>query len=155
MLFYGCLQLGGLDIQCTRNIYGRQISSFEGKIKLQEPSLYGKDVRNSDEFHGIFIRAPGVAKVYSSSVKILATLADAENSIVAVQQNNMIATCFHPELTNDSRLAFVLCGEHSSQQILFIERLIFNSIIHVHSFPCTLFSLHSLNRKLLHMRIMH
>lgn len=103
VLFYGCLQLGGLDIQCTRNIYGRQISSFEGKIKLQEPSLYGKDVQNSDEFHGIFIRAPGVAKVYSSSVKILATLADAENSIVAVQQHNMIATCFHPELTSDSR----------------------------------------------------
>ena len=84
-------------------MYGRQISSFEGKVKLQEPSLCSKDVQNPDEFHGIFIRAPGVAKICSSSVKILATLADANNTVVAVQQNNMIATCFHPELTNDSR----------------------------------------------------
>ena len=100
-------QLGGLDIQCTRNIYGRQISSFEGKLKLQEPSLYTKHVPSPnqypDEFHGVFIRAPGVARILSPSVKILATLTDADKSVVAVQQKNMMATCFHPELTDDVR----------------------------------------------------
>lgn len=100
-------QLGGLGIQCTRNIYGRQISSFEGKLKLQEPSLYTKHVpppnQNPDEFHGVFIRAPGVARILSPSVKILATLTDSDNNVVAVQQKNMMATCFHPELTDDVR----------------------------------------------------
>lgn len=42
-------------------------------------------------------------KVNSPSVKVLATLIDEENSIVAVQQDNLIATCFHPELTDDAR----------------------------------------------------
>ncbi len=56
-----------------------------------------------DEFHGVFIRAPGVAKLNSPNVRVLATLADSDNTIVAVEQNNLIATCFHPELTTDTR----------------------------------------------------
>ncbi len=103
-------QLGGLDIQCTRNIYGRQISSFEGKLKLKEPALCHEartpqhtPEQKPDEFHGIFIRAPGVARVNSPSVRVLATLAESDNTVVAVQQNNLMATSFHPELTTDTR----------------------------------------------------
>lgn len=59
--------------------------------------------QNPDEFHGVFIRAPGVARILSPSVKILATLTDSDNNVVAVQQKNMMATCFHPELTDDVR----------------------------------------------------
>ena len=51
----------------------------------------------------MFIRAPGIVKLLSPTVKVLATLKDEENSVVAVQQDNLIATCFHPELTDDLR----------------------------------------------------
>ena len=71
-------------------------------MKLHEPSLCTA-VQKPDEFHGIFIRAPGVAKVTSPSVKVLATLDKADNTVVAVQQENLMATCFHPELTDDMR----------------------------------------------------
>ena len=104
------LQLGGIDIQCSRNMYGRQISSFEGRLTLQDPMLWQQSASTAsagllkeNEFHGVFIRAPGVAKVNSPNVKILATLADADNSVVAVRQDNLMATCFHPELTDDLR----------------------------------------------------
>ena len=56
-----------------------------------------------DEFQGIFIRAPGIVKLNSPSVHILATLDDSENTVVAVRQGHLMATCFHPELTSDPR----------------------------------------------------
>ena len=109
MLFL-LLQLGGIDIQCSRNMYGRQINSFECQLTLQDPALWKQSARvassgpqKENECHGVFIRAPGVAKVNSPNVKILATLADADNAVVAVQQDNLMATCFHPELTSDLR----------------------------------------------------
>ncbi len=36
-------------------------------------------------------------------VKVLARICNEEKTIVAVQQGNMIGTCFHPELTDDVR----------------------------------------------------
>ena len=100
-------QIGGLNIQSTRNIYGRQISSFEGKIKLHDRALYSNvHSANScacDEFHGVFIRAPGIARINSPGVDTLATLEDSENTMVAVRQGPLMATCFHPELTTDQR----------------------------------------------------
>ena len=111
-----CMQIGGLHIECSRNIYGRQISSFESKVKLHLPMAHssGKgephppghlapSSQNDEECHGVFIRAPGIVKLNSPTVKVLGTLRDEENSIVAVQQDNLIATCFHPELTDDPR----------------------------------------------------
>ena len=109
---YYFMQIGGLHIECSRNIYGRQISSFESKVKLHlpmahsstkgEPHPPGHTPLNQDkECHGIFIRAPGIVKLNSPTVQVLGTLRDEENSIVAVQQDNLIATCFHPELTDD------------------------------------------------------
>ncbi len=105
-----CMQIGGLHIECSRNIYGRQISSFESKVKLHLPMTHSSKgephppdhhALSHQECHGIFIRAPGIVKLNSPTVKILGTLRDEENSIVAVQQDNLIATCFHPELTDD------------------------------------------------------
>lgn len=46
----------------------------------------------------IFIRAPGIESIDSDKVKILAKY---KNTPVAVRQNNLIATSFHPELTNN------------------------------------------------------
>lgn len=69
-----------------------------------EPHPPGHAPSSQDnECHGVFIRAPGIVKLNSPTVQVLGTLRDEENSIVAVQQDNLIATCFHPELTDDPR----------------------------------------------------
>ena len=49
----------------------------------------------------IFIRAPAIASV-GPGVEVLARLDD--GTIVAARQGNLLATAFHPELTDDSRL---------------------------------------------------
>ncbi len=82
-----------MDIGVQRNAFGRQIDSFE-----QELDIAGIE---PDPFHAIFIRAPVVIRV-GQQVHTLATLPGGR--AVAVQQGNMMATAFHPELTNDTRL---------------------------------------------------
>lgn len=83
--------LKNLDISIERNAFGRQHESFE--VDLDIPVLGDKP------FRSIFIRGP-IVKEIGNDVKILATL---DNKIVAVQQNNIIATSFHPEIAEDHR----------------------------------------------------
>lgn len=83
---------GMLDVVIERNAFGRQHESFE--VDLEIPVL-GKE-----PFRGIFIRSPIVNNV-GDSVTILTKLND---KIVAVKQNNIIGTSFHPELSADRRL---------------------------------------------------
>ena len=82
-----------MDIGVHRNAFGRQVDSFE-----QDLSLAGFD---ETPFRGVFIRAPVIFRV-GDGVDVLACLADGRP--VAVQQRNLMATAFHPELTNDTRL---------------------------------------------------
>ncbi len=84
--------LGIMDIVVHRNAYGRQVDSFEQDLPV--PCFGGIT------FHGVFIRAPMINRV-GEGVEVLASLPDGEP--VAVQQGNMMATSFHPELTNDLR----------------------------------------------------
>ena len=81
-----------MDIDVQRNAFGRQIDSFE-----QELEITGFD---ETPYHAIFIRAPVIKRV-GSGVSIMASLQDGRP--VAVQQANLMATSFHPELTKDSR----------------------------------------------------
>jgi 5'-phosphate synthase pdxT subunit len=83
---------GVLDVVIERNAFGRQHESFE--VDLDIPIL-GKEL-----FRGIFIRSPIINNV-GESVNILTKLND---KIVAVKQNNIIGTSFHPELSADRRL---------------------------------------------------
>ena len=96
--------LGIMDITVIRNAFGRQINSFEQNltVKYLDPLPY----------HAIFIRAPVISRV-GIEVEILAALEDGR--AVAVQQKNLLATSFHPELTKDSRLhdRFVSMASHS------------------------------------------
>ena len=46
----------------------------------------------------VFIRAPYIGKA-GDGVKIMSTV---DGNIVAAQQNNMLVTAFHPELTDDT-----------------------------------------------------
>ncbi|MEL6527487.1 MAG: pyridoxal 5'-phosphate synthase glutaminase subunit PdxT, partial [Chloroflexota bacterium] len=52
-------------------------------------------------FHAVFIRAPLVTEV-TDDVTVLAQLDD--EKIVAVEQGHLLATAFHPELTDDNRI---------------------------------------------------
>lgn len=83
--------LGVLDVMVKRNAFGRQNESFETDLAID-----GFD----DPFHAVFIRAPWVAKV-GQAVEVLATVRDHP---VMVRQGNIIATSFHPELTDDLRI---------------------------------------------------
>mgnify|MGYP006278450631 CR=1 FL=1 len=90
--------LGMMDITVERNAYGRQIASFETEIEF--PALQ-KISCNGGEFHGVFIRAPLIASVDGDAV-VLSRLSD--GSIIAAQQGHLLATAFHPELTDDDRV---------------------------------------------------
>lgn len=79
-----------MDIRVRRNAYGRQLGSFTAIA----------------DFAGIgavpmtFIRAPCVDAVWND-VDVLAVVDD---RIVAARQRNILATAFHPELTNDTSI---------------------------------------------------
>ncbi|MDA8234458.1 MAG: pyridoxal 5'-phosphate synthase glutaminase subunit PdxT [Clostridia bacterium] len=85
-------RLGLLDAQVRRNAFGRQVDSFE--IDLPVAKFSGKTIRS------VFIRAPYILKIYEG-VEILASH---EDKIVMVEQGNLLATAFHPELTDDLTL---------------------------------------------------
>ena len=82
--------LGGLDITVRRNAFGSQVDSFEQEL----------DVRGVGEVHGVFIRAPWVERV-GADVEVLACVGEHP---VAVRQGPLLATSFHPELTEDHRV---------------------------------------------------
>ncbi|HEU4863496.1 MAG TPA: pyridoxal 5'-phosphate synthase glutaminase subunit PdxT [Candidatus Limnocylindria bacterium] len=84
---------GLLDIEVTRNGYGRQLDSFE--TELETPSL------GNQPMHAVFIRAPMVTSV-GDAAEVLAT--DPDGRPVAVRQGRVLATSFHPELTGDRRM---------------------------------------------------
>ena len=81
-----------MDITVRRNAFGRQVDSFETELSI--PALGEK------LFPGVFIRAPLIEQT-SDGVEILARLTD--GAIVATRQGKLLASAFHPELTNDLR----------------------------------------------------
>ncbi|MCY3904779.1 MAG: pyridoxal 5'-phosphate synthase glutaminase subunit PdxT [Caldilineaceae bacterium] len=90
--------IGGLNVTVNRNYFGRQVDSFEAELNV--PAL------GSDPFHAVFIRAPAITAV-SAGVQTLATVPSAEEGneevIAAVRKGAILATAFHPELTDDLR----------------------------------------------------
>jgi 5'-phosphate synthase pdxT subunit len=81
-----------MDITARRNAFGRQLDSFEAKLAV--------DALGDDPLNTVFIRAP-ILEAPGPDVVVLATLDDGR--IVAAQQHQLLATCFHPELTGDDR----------------------------------------------------
>ncbi|MFW5474030.1 pyridoxal 5'-phosphate synthase glutaminase subunit PdxT [Knoellia sp. CPCC 206450] len=87
--------LGGLDITVRRNAFGRQVDSFEEDLRIRE--LGPEPVR------AVFIRAPWVEEV-GEGVQVLASVhVGGADHPVAVRQENLVATSFHPEVTGDHR----------------------------------------------------
>jgi 5'-phosphate synthase pdxT subunit len=89
--------LGLMDIKVERNAFGRQLDSFEAELDIPELK---QATATTAPYHAVFIRAPIIESV-SGGTKILSTVPDGR--IVAVQQGHLLATSFHPELTNDTR----------------------------------------------------
>lgn len=89
--------LGLMDIVVERNAFGRQVNSFEVNLDIPALRLVDPDVR---PYHAVFIRAPLIEKVYGDAH----SLAALDNGrVVAAQQGHLLATSFHPELTEDDR----------------------------------------------------
>ena len=87
------LLIGGLDASVDRNAFGRQVDSFETDLEI--------DGVEGIPFRAIFIRAPA-ARDSGPGCQVLAELGDRQ--IVALRQDNILATAFHPELSGDDRL---------------------------------------------------
>lgn len=95
------LALGLIDIAVRRNGFGRQIKSFEADVTIPQVDLH--------PVTAVFIRAPVIDKV-GDEVEVLGSVtyrfeAGIERSVpVVCQQDGILATSFHPELTSDHRL---------------------------------------------------
>ncbi len=81
-----------LDVDIERNSFGRQKDSFEAEISLDSIGI--------SSFQGVFIRAPAIL-TSGSNVEVLSKF---NEKVIAVKQGNILATSFHPELTQDISL---------------------------------------------------
>ena len=86
--------LGVMDSRILRNAFGSQINSFEADVPIE--------CINGGPFPAVFIRAPMVESI-GSNVAVLGRL-PSNDCIVAIQQDLMLATAFHPEIVGDRRL---------------------------------------------------
>ena len=82
-----------MNIEVSRNAFGSQVDSFEADLDIEHV--------DGPPFRGVFIRAPVVNRA-GEGVQVLAQLDDGRP--VAVRQDAILATAFHPELTNDDRV---------------------------------------------------
>jgi 5'-phosphate synthase pdxT subunit len=86
--------LGLLDLEVSRNAYGRQVASFEADLELA-----GED----EPLRGIFIRAPRV-NIGPEAVADVEVLAELDGEPVLLRQGRVLVAAFHPELTEDTRV---------------------------------------------------
>lgn len=98
--------IGLMDIKVKRNAFGSQLDSFEAEVEV--PAL------GSTPFRGVFIRAPYIEQVGPDAEELARLSGESARHeqnvngagqavIVAARQGNLLATAFHPELTDDER----------------------------------------------------
>jgi len=100
------VHLAFMDIKVERNAFGRQRESFEADLDV---------VGFSSKFRAVFIRAPYIMEV-GKEVEILSKFAD---KIVLAKEGHLLASAFHPELTEDKRVhqIFIEMVENSLKQL--------------------------------------
>ena len=91
---------GGIDMTARRNAFGRQVDSFEREVALRLDGGAAGDDADVAPFHAVFIRAPWVERAGAE----VSVLGEDNGRIVAVRQGPLLATAFHPELTQDRRI---------------------------------------------------
>lgn len=88
---------GVLDATVRRNAYGRQLGSFAAEETVRTFDAQGGEIA---DFPLVFIRGPFVAEVGPDA----RVMASTRGNAVALQQGNILATAFHPEITDDTRI---------------------------------------------------
>ena len=82
-----------IDIEATRNAYGRQIDSFIDEVDVTLGT-------NKITFEGIFIRAPKIKKVGQG----VTCIGFHKEEVVIAENKQILVVTFHPELTDDTRI---------------------------------------------------
>jgi 5'-phosphate synthase pdxT subunit len=90
--------LGLIDVVAVRNAYGTQVDSFAAVADAAAPGLEG--------MRCVFIRAPQLRRP-GSQVEVLLRLGGWP---ICVREGRVLATTFHPELTEDPRIHELLLG---------------------------------------------
>jgi 5'-phosphate synthase pdxT subunit len=88
--------LGLIDATCRRNAFGRQLASFEADLAVKG--------LGPEPLRAVFIRAPWVER-HGPGVEVLASV---DEHPVVIREGPVLASAFHPELTDDSRLHALL-----------------------------------------------
>jgi 5'-phosphate synthase pdxT subunit len=83
--------LGFIDATARRNAFGRQLQSFEADLEVTGAG--------EEPLRAVFIRAPWIERT-GDGVEVLATW---DGHPVAIRGGSVLASAFHPELTDDSR----------------------------------------------------
>lgn len=83
--------LGFLDATARRNAFGRQLQSFEADLAVEGTG--------DEPLRAVFIRAPWIER-RGPGVEVLA---EHDGHPVAVREGTVLASAFHPELTDDPR----------------------------------------------------
>ena len=91
MILLDRAHLGLVDVEVSRNAYGRQVASFEADLELA-----GDD----EPLRGVFIRAPRVTDA-GPGVEVLA---EHDGEPVLLREGRFLVASFHPELTDDTRV---------------------------------------------------
>jgi len=100
---YDYNHIGTMDIEVKRNAYGAQVESF-----ITDEIIEGI---SDKKIPMIFIRAPYVERVLGD-VEVLCKV---NGNIVACREKNMLATSFHPELSEDltmHKYFYKMCSEN-------------------------------------------
>jgi 5'-phosphate synthase pdxT subunit len=96
--------LGFLDASARRNAFGRQLQSFEADIEVEGIG--------DEPLRAVFIRAPWIERC-GPGVEVLASY---EGHPVAIRDGNVLASAFHPELTEDPRFHTIFMAMTTSAQ---------------------------------------
>jgi 5'-phosphate synthase pdxT subunit len=83
--------LGLIDATARRNAFGRQLQSFEADLEIEGIG--------DEPLRAVFIRAPWVERC-GGGVEVLSSY---EGHPVAIREGSVLASAFHPELTDDPR----------------------------------------------------
>jgi pyridoxal 5'-phosphate synthase pdxT subunit len=83
--------IGLIDATARRNAFGRQLQSFEADLEIEGIG--------DEPLRAIFIRAPWIERS-GDGVEVLASY---DGHPVAVREGTVLASAFHPELTDDPR----------------------------------------------------
>jgi 5'-phosphate synthase pdxT subunit len=96
--------LGLIDATARRNAFGRQLQSFEADLEVEGIG--------SEPLRAVFIRAPWIDRI-GAGVDVLATY---EGHPVVIREGSVLASAFHPELTDDPRIHALFMAMTSSRR---------------------------------------